>query len=72
MFLAALHRGSVEFAFSAARANASSFVSVFVGFGKCDPTIDYALLRHGVKDVITLVSKSVMPECVRIRMWYIG
>jgi len=46
----------VEFAFCAARADTASFVSLFVGFNECDATIDYAVLRHGVKDVVTLVS----------------
>ena len=68
MLLAALHRGSVELAFCAALADTASLVCMLVCFGKCDAAVDYALSRHGVKDIITLVSKSVVPEGVGVRV----
>ena len=72
MLLSALHGGSVKFASCAARADTTRFMGLFVGLGKCDPTIDDALLRHGVKDIIALVSKSCVPQGVGVGMRDIG
>jgi hypothetical protein len=43
-----------------------------VSFGECDAAIDYAVLRHGVKDIITLMSKSVVPKGESVRVRNIG